>query len=243
MLAALQATASLPELPLGDCLLQSANTDRPPAYLVSAKTGSARARGYAMGPIFSEGRGVRLPDVCGHWPSEGSTLDRWQLQAAKCLLTRRLGLVQGPPGTGKTYVGLLVVRAPRWVAERETNRPVVPNLSPKPTSTHLLPVCVCAGTFLKNAVLWGASGGADGGDGDQEEEEEEEEEEEVAVGGGDGKAAKRKYPSSKQEARGRPSPAGSPGGSSPAVVPKAPGKLGKIIRRPSATSLLPGDYN
>ena len=90
-----------------------------------------REGGYDIRPILNatdQDAPYRISDVRREWPAQGSSsssLDTWQLKAAKALLTRRLGLVQGPPGTGKTFVGLLVVRtllrnAALWAASDAT---------------------------------------------------------------------------------------------------------------------------
>jgi hypothetical protein len=122
VLSALQATGTLNTLPLGDCLMRCENTERAPPYLRHAAPTTRRPSatnlgtldeapdaqaGYDIRPILnvsSQKTPFRIVDVRREWPTEGSdtgsSLDNWQLKAAKALLTRRLGLVQGPPGTG-----------------------------------------------------------------------------------------------------------------------------------------------
>jgi len=108
VLAALQqAAVDGGELPMEESLLRCASCDTAPSYVAKGMAS------YDVRPIFNETDQTlsKTVDVTGHWEdAEGSSLDKYQLQAAKALLTRRLALVQGPPGTGKTFIGLMVVR-------------------------------------------------------------------------------------------------------------------------------------
>ena len=123
VLGALQAAALGGTLPLQNCLLSCDDCDLPPAYMRGSYSNKAQGtyrgvdRTYDLRDIYNE-RAAHLPasvpDVLAPWPQLeqwASSCDRWQLQAAKALLTHQCALVQGPPGTGKTYVGLLVMRA------------------------------------------------------------------------------------------------------------------------------------
>ena len=86
------------------------------AAAATGRTTPSSAFGYDIRPILnttSQDSPYRIADVRREWPSakdndSGSSLDTWQLKAAKALLTRRLGLVQGPPGTGKTLSACLL---------------------------------------------------------------------------------------------------------------------------------------
>jgi len=88
-------------LPFSRYLVQSDVASAPPQYLVRRST-------LDLSPIFSskDGTSVKRVKVLEPWPEMTSTLDRSQLSALKCILTREVALVQGPPGTGKTFIGL-----------------------------------------------------------------------------------------------------------------------------------------
>ncbi|KAL1516027.1 hypothetical protein AB1Y20_002640 [Prymnesium parvum] len=118
VLTALQAAAAEPrKLALLDCLLACDGCDSVPDFLRKSGRKAERCRDgvpYNVRPIYNltdQSEPLMIDDYSRSWPEEGTSLDRWQLDAARALLFHRLALVQGPPGTGKTFVGLIVVRA------------------------------------------------------------------------------------------------------------------------------------
>jgi hypothetical protein len=72
-------------------LLRCSHCDAPPSYIRPGLPS------YDVRPIFNltDQAAPCAVDVAGRWEQqEGSSLDAYQLQAAKALLTRRLALVQ-----------------------------------------------------------------------------------------------------------------------------------------------------
>ena len=50
-------------------------------------------------------------NILQDWPTNLPTnLDKYQMDALKRILSKRLAVVQGPPGTGKTYVSVIAIR-------------------------------------------------------------------------------------------------------------------------------------
>ena len=91
-------------MPLQSCLLACEDCDLPPAYMRGGRKGAAAASGvdraYDLRDIFNERAAdltATVPDVLAPWPpleQWASSCDRWQLQAAKALLTHQCALVQ-----------------------------------------------------------------------------------------------------------------------------------------------------
>eukprot|EP00967_Tisochrysis_lutea_P117780 scaffold190733_cov22-Tisochrysis_lutea.AAC.1 len=157
VLAALQqAVADGGSLPMEDALLRCRECDAPPNYIVRG------VPGYDVRPIFNmtEQAAKMAVDVTGRWEhAPGSSLDPFQLEAAKALLTRRLALVQSPARSrcansrspGLSAMRSLALTSPRKIIP-------LPHIQGPPGTGKTFIGLMVVRTLLRNTALWTTDG-------------------------------------------------------------------------------------